>query len=86
MDRSRPAYLHDNGLGSHLRRYLCRTYAVPTTVPMPYLSPGSFRCCLFSNNESTTQRVRTRSEERGKPLSELGLETLRESLGGGYPR
>jgi hypothetical protein len=40
MDRSRSAYLHDKGMGSHPRRYLCRTYdgthAVPTTVPMPY--------------------------------------------------
>jgi hypothetical protein len=35
MDRSRSAYLHDNGMGSHLRRYLCCTYdgthAVSTT-------------------------------------------------------
>lgn len=50
MDRGRPAYLHDKGTGSHLRRYLCRTYDGTHAVP----------------------------------LSDLGLETLRESLGGGY--
>jgi len=47
MDRSRSAYLHDNGMGSHPRRYPCRTYdgthAVPTTVPMPYLRRNSPR-------------------------------------------
>jgi hypothetical protein len=95
MDRSRPADLHDDGLGS-----IChRTYTVSMKVPIPFcdggyavpvteLSPGEFSSCPFSSNESTTSEgtdpERREAQALPRLLPELGFETLRELLRGGY--